>query len=238
MAEIVCKLDNAQLPVRTRSAFIDWEVLQGEAWLLDGGVGAGKTTLIKTLTGLINPLSGRVTLFGNELRRLSQRRLLRLRERIAVLFEHDGLIASWTVRENLILPHRYRGTLGDVDIFEQRAVQELLEIGETKALMEERVSHLTGRQRRRIALLRVLLAQPELVLIDDLPLYLNPDEPDTESLLERLCDGRRTVIACAPASWRRYFRNSRPSIAQLGVRGLEFFIDHIDRSMLARESRQ
>lgn len=200
-----------------RSPSIDWHVEQGDIWLLDGNVGSGKTTLIKLLSGLIKPASGRVVLFGSDIHRLSQRRLARLRERLGVVFERDGLIASWTVGENLVLPLRYRGSLKNPEEFDRHIETELMAIGESTALLGHRVSQLTGRQRRRIALLRTVLLEPELVLMDDLPLYLHADEPETAVLLERLTGDGTTLIACAPATWARYFPEQRSHIAHLDL---------------------
>ncbi|KAA3627325.1 MAG: ATP-binding cassette domain-containing protein [Proteobacteria bacterium] len=217
MREPICHLDRVRLPVAGSSPVIDWQVRRGDVWLIDGSVGSGKSTLIKLLAGLIRPAAGRVSIFGSDLHRLAQRKLLHLREKIGVIFERDGLIASWTVGENLLLPLRYRGTIDDPGLLAQRIETELTAMGEARTLLSQRVSHLTGRQRRRIALLRILLLQPELVLMDELPLYLNAEDSDTEAVLARLTESGRTLIACAPSSWARHFPFHPPRIAQLEI---------------------
>lgn len=219
MPEVVCQLEQVRLPVMGRAPLIDWRVHSGEVWLLDGDVGSGKTTLIKLLTGLIKPAAGRVSLFGADIHRLSHRKLLRLRERLGVVFERDGLIASWTVGDNLMLPLRYRDGRAAPATLQQRIASELVAMGESERLLDQRVSQLTGRQRRRVALIRTVLLQPELVLMDDLPLYLHADGDDTGAVLERLTPANRTLIACAPAAWARHFPGRRVLSARLAVDG-------------------
>lgn len=134
-----------------------------------------------------------------------------------------------------MLPLRYRGATDDPATLYRRIETELTVIGEAKALLSQRVSHLTGRQRRRIALLRILLLRPELVLLDELPLYLNADESDTGTVLARLTEANRTLIACAPASWTRYFPFRPPHIARLEID--RFYIDAGNESATELASR-
>ncbi len=236
MHESVCELTGVQLPVAGQSPLVEWRVQAGEVWLLDGAAGSGKTTLIKLLAGLIQPAAGRVSLFGTDIQHLPQRKLLRLREKLGVVLERDGLIPSWSVAENLLLPLRYRSARQRPAELERWVSGELAALGEPPALLGQRVSQLTGRQRRRVALLRILLLRPQLLLMDDLPLYLPPDEPDTEMLLARLMDGDRTLIACAPAAWASRFGALRPHRAHLGPDA--FRIDRTPPATVVSDARR
>ncbi len=196
MSEPVCELREILMPHQRGPVPIDAWVGAGEVLLIGGASGAGKTTLLKILLGLINPRGGRVRLFGHELERLSQRALLRLRQRVGVAFEHDGLLPNWDVAENLALPlHHQRG------LSARAARQRILEFARRcefeLVLLVRRVADLTGQQRRRVAIMRALIAEPELVVIDDFGAYVPADETERERLRATLAASAATLVCVA-----------------------------------------
>ncbi len=193
---------------------LNLSVRSREVVLLEGGMGSGKSTLIKLIAGLIRPKAGSVHLFGEDIAALSQKSLLKLRERLGVVLERDGFIASWSVRENLLLPLRYRQP--DEDTAHEAKIRNgLASIGESESVLDQRITQLTGRQRRRLALLRVLLLEPELMLLDELPTYLSVEETETSRILAAMNQANCAIIASAPASWSRHFPGRKVSITSL-----------------------
>ncbi|GAB4348294.1 MAG: hypothetical protein Kow006_08840 [Gammaproteobacteria bacterium] len=214
MPDRVCELRELILPITPEPAALDLGVSRGEVMLLDGGMGSGKSTLLKLICGLLRPRRGNVKLFGEDLARVSQRKLIRLRQRLGVVFERDGLIGSWSARENLLLPLRYRAPRDNAG--NEARIRAVLErVGESEAILDHKVTELTGRQRRRLALLRALVLEPELMVLDELPTYLDTDDTATASLLEALIGSECTLIAAAPASWSRFFPGRKVVIARL-----------------------
>lgn len=214
MADAVCRLKDLALPVDSSASVLTMSVEPRDLVLLEGGMGSGKTTLLKLIAGLIRPAGGSVELFGQDLAKLSRRRLLRLRERLGVVFERDGLIASWGVCENLLLPLRYREP-GDDSAHLARIHRWLERVGEAPEVLDQHVAQLTGRQRRRLALLRAMVLEPALMLLDELPTYLNADEAETLRIVKTLNAAECAIIACAPASWARLFPGRRVRVAKL-----------------------
>lgn len=218
MPDTVCTLDNLVLPIEPEPLALNLSVGRGEVLLLDGGMGSGKSTLLKLICGLIRPRRGSVRLFGEDIAMLSQRKLTKLRQRLGAVFEKDGLIASWSVQENLMLPLRYRAPK-DRHLNEKKIRDGLIQVGESPDLLPLQVTQLTSRQRRRLALLRVLILEPELMVLDELPTYLDADEAETTRILQAMNRADSTLIASAPASWSRLFQGRKVTLARLDSGG-------------------
>jgi ABC-type ATPase involved in cell division len=146
-----------------------FRVARGERWLLRGPSRSGKSPLIKTLSGLISPGAGRVALFGVDLHDVAPSSLLALRRRCGMVFAMDGLMPAWTGFENLALPLRYHDRM---PLPEGAAL--IAEVAARYAVptewLDNPVAGLNAEQRLALALLRAVLGQPELLLIDGVPL--------------------------------------------------------------------
>lgn len=216
MPDPVCQMQALCLPVSGPGRPVDQCLMPGDVLLVDGAPEAGKSTLLKVLAGLLHPRSGEAILFGRHLRNESPAGLRRLRERLGVVFERDGLIPSWSVLDNLLLPLRYRRP--DRENEHRARLDDCLPvIHEPADILSKRVSTLTARQRRRLALLRALLLEPTLLLLDDLPNHLGDNEVAVNGILAHLNDGQRTIVACAPARWREHFSGDRVYTLHLGT---------------------
>ena len=174
--DVACRLGALDLQVAFSTA--------GEVTALFGRSGAGKTTVINCIAGLLRPDRGRIVLDGEPL--LDTGRGIdvpRHRRRIGYVFQDARLFPHLTVRRNLLYgrwfaqrAHR-RGSLDEV--------VELLGIG---PLLERRPGLLSGGERQRVAIGRALLAGPRLLLLDE-PLASLDQARKAEILpyLERLC---------------------------------------------------
>jgi phospholipid/cholesterol/gamma-HCH transport system ATP-binding protein len=138
---------------------------QGRITVLLGGSGAGKSTLLRLVGGLNRPDRGRVCVAGQEVHRLGQRELYRVRERIGMLFQGGALLDSMTIFENVALPLREHSRLSEEEIV-ARVGRRLSAVGleDTEQLLPRQLS---GGMLRRAALARAIVNDPEIVLCDE-----------------------------------------------------------------------
>lgn len=157
---------------------VDLEVEPGEAVAIVGAGGSGKSTLLRLASRLVAPAAGTVTLDGQDVAAFE---IDHLRRRVAVLEQHPALFDR-TLRENLVLDGR---AVEPARL--ARAIKDA-ELDEVVARLPGGLDHrlagggaLSGSERRRVALARVLLADPDVVLIDELEAGL--PQSQAESLL-------------------------------------------------------
>ena len=130
---------------------------------LFGASGAGKTSLVNMIAGLVRPDRGRIALDGETLFDDAARvNVPAWRRRIGYVFQEGRLFPHLTVRHNLIYGRWMGGHPADAKAFAH--VVELLDIG---ALLDRRPGKLSGGERQRIAVGRALLTRPRLLLLDE-----------------------------------------------------------------------
>jgi phospholipid/cholesterol/gamma-HCH transport system ATP-binding protein len=130
-----------------------------------GGSGAGKSTLLRLVGGLERPDSGSVRVAGEEVGRLAERHLFRVRSRIGMLFQGGALLDSMTVFDNVALPLREHTPLSEPEIAE-RVGERLAAVG-LPDVSDLFPRHLSGGMARRAALARCIVMDPEIVLCDE-----------------------------------------------------------------------
>lgn len=145
----------------------------GENLAVLGKSGSGKSVLIKCIIGLIKPDSGSIRVFDHEVGSLKQDALDELRRRVGFLFQSNALYDSMTVRENLEFPlRRHHAQLKGEDT--SAAVQQALSDVGLEHTIDMMPSELSGGMRKRIALARTLILQPEIILYDEPTTGLDP----------------------------------------------------------------
>jgi branched-chain amino acid transport system ATP-binding protein len=152
-------------PVRAVDG-VSFEVPEGSVTAVLGANGAGKTSLLRTITGLVRPSAGSVKLAGQDITRLPVEEIVR--RGMAHVPEGRGVIAELTVAENLRLGGLWRG----------RKAAPLQEIYELFPRLEERerqpASRLSGGERQMLSIGRALMARPRVLLLDEPSLGLAP----------------------------------------------------------------
>jgi len=137
----------------------------GEITVVLGGSGAGKSTLLRLIGGLIRPDAGSVRVAGQDVGRLSERRLFEMRERIGMLFQGGALLDSMSVFENVALPLREHTKLSEAEITAE--VSRRLEAVGLRGTGDLYPRQLSGGMNRRAALARAVVTDPEIVLCDE-----------------------------------------------------------------------
>jgi molybdate transport system ATP-binding protein len=158
---------------------------EGRVTGLFGASGAGKTSLINMIAGLLRPDRGIIAVDGETLDDTGARTHVPVhRRRIGYVFQDARLFPHLDVRQNLDYGRRMNGLAEDGA--QHRRVTELLDIGN---LLDRRPGRLSGGERQRVALGRALLSRPRLLLLDE-PLGSLDDERKEEILpyLVRLRD--------------------------------------------------
>jgi branched-chain amino acid transport system ATP-binding protein len=191
-------------PVRAVNG-VSLSVPEGSVTAVLGANGAGKTSLLRTITGLVRPTSGTVTFAGEDITRLSVEQIVR--RGLAHVPEGRGVIAELTVTENLRLGGLWRGR----DAARAEEIYELF-----PPLRERRgqpASTLSGGERQMLSIGRALMARPRALLLDEPSLGLAPRlVAQIMGMIRRLADGFGLAVLLVEQNAR-----SALSIADRGV---------------------
>jgi osmoprotectant transport system ATP-binding protein len=141
---------------------IDLDCPQGQTQVLIGTSGCGKSTLLRMIIGLVTPDAGTVIF---EKRPLAEQALATVRQRMGYMIQEGGLFPHLTVRENAAIVPRYLGW--PLDRTNAR-INELLALTQLPASMLGRYPRqLSGGQRQRVSLMRALMLDPDVLLLDE-----------------------------------------------------------------------
>ena len=147
-----------------------------------GKSGTGKSVLIKCIVRLLEPDSGTISVFGEEVTTADSEQLTEIRKKIGFLFQSGALYDSMTVRQNLEFPlKRIKKDLTSDEI--ELKVKEVLENVGLPDAIDKMPSELSGGQRKRISLARTIIVDPEIILYDEPTTGLDPITSDEISLL-------------------------------------------------------
>jgi putative ABC transport system ATP-binding protein len=141
----------------------DWQVAQGERWLVLGASGSGKTTLLHILAGLVRPSEGQVEVSGENILKLEGARLDRWRaSTVGIVLQALHLMKHLSVRDNLRLA-QYLAHMPQDDARIADALSAL-GVGEKAA---RRPSELSQGEQQRVAIARAVVNRPKLLLADE-----------------------------------------------------------------------
>lgn len=144
---------------------VSLEVKRGEVISIVGPSGAGKTTLLQLIGTLDKPSSGKIFFNGEELSRMSNKRLATFRNRhIGFVFQFHQLLPEFTALENITIPALIAGR--DRKEAEKEAM-ELLKIMKLEERANHKPSEMSGGENQRIAVARALINHPDVILADE-----------------------------------------------------------------------
>jgi phospholipid/cholesterol/gamma-HCH transport system ATP-binding protein len=142
---------------------ISFQLERGETKALLGVAGSGKSTILKLTMGLVKPSRGNIWVLGQEVSAMREEDLFELRRKLGMVFQESALFDSLTVRDNVA----YR--LIEENVPEEtieRRVEEALRFVELEHTLNMFPGELSGGMRRRVAIARAIVDQPEIVLYD------------------------------------------------------------------------
>jgi phospholipid/cholesterol/gamma-HCH transport system ATP-binding protein len=143
---------------------ISFRLPHGETKALFGVAGSGKSILLKLALGLMKPDAGHIFVLGEDVTEMSENELFALRRQIGMVFQESALFDSRTVRENVAFRLIEEGNVSADEI--ERRVREALSFVELERTVDMFPSELSGGMRRRVAIARAIVTQPDILLYD------------------------------------------------------------------------
>ncbi len=143
---------------------ISFHLARGETKAIFGVAGSGKSTILKLVLGLIKPDAGDIQVLGKDVTQMKEEELFELRGKIGMVFQESALFDSMTVRENVAFRLMEEHDVPEEEI--DRRVREALSFVELERTVDMFPSELSGGMRRRVAIARAIITQPEILLYD------------------------------------------------------------------------
>jgi arginine/lysine/histidine transport system ATP-binding protein len=193
--EPMIKIENLSKQFKDNVIFSDVnaEVYKGDVISLLGPSGAGKSTFLRCINMLGEPTSGKILLDGKDLVSSSPKELIKLRTHIGMVFQSFNLFDNKTILDNITLaPMKVKGI--SKEAAEKRAHELLTMVGlDDKANVYP--SSLSGGQAQRIAIVRALAMDPEVILFDEPTSALDPEKVgEVLDVMKQLAHDNMTMI--------------------------------------------
>ena len=160
---------------------IDLTINDGEIFGIIGLSGAGKSTLVRCINLLERPTSGAVVVDGNDLMKMPQKELLRMRRSIGMIFQGFNLLEQRNIMGNVCYPLEIAGVPKQEA---KKRAAELIEMVGLSDRMKSYPSQLSGGQKQRVAIARALATNPRYLLCDEATSALDPNT--TKQILDLL----------------------------------------------------
>jgi len=160
---------------------ISFDVKKSEVFVIMGGSGSGKSTVIKHIIGLLKPTSGKIYIDNVDITSLKDTELIEFRKKIGYLFQEGALFDSLKVWENVGFYYLENTKMPEKDIY--NLAKEKLALVGLKDIENLYPSQLSGGMRKRVSLARAISYNPEIILYDEPSSGL---DPVTSAMIDRL----------------------------------------------------
>ena len=172
---------------------VDLTIGRGETKIILGPSGVGKSTILKAVLGLLKPKRGEIHILGRELSKLSERELVKVRLRMAIVFQQGALFDSMTVGENVSYRLREHQILPETGI--QTRVTDVLRFVGLEGAAKLKPAQLSGGMKKRVAIARALAPAPDIFLFDEPTVGLDPvNAYNIEQLILKLKVRNVTIV--------------------------------------------
>ena len=151
---------------------VSFTLQTGHTKIFLGASGAGKSTILRLILGLLKPDAGRIFVNGDRVDNMNEDDLMRVRADLGMVFQEGALFDSLTVRENVGYKLFEESSLPLEDV--NRRVEEVLGFVRLSEFIDRMPSELSGGQRRRVAIARAMTAKPRILLYDEPTTGLDP----------------------------------------------------------------
>lgn len=151
---------------------LNFELFQGECFVIMGRSGCGKSTLLRLITGLIRPTSGRIEIEGVDAGTLTQLEWRKIRYKMGMVFQSSALFDSLNVYENVAFGLRNK-KMPEPEIRE-RVYNSLSIVGLEESIAAKMPAELSGGMKKRTAIARAIAFEPPILLYDEPTTGLDP----------------------------------------------------------------
>lgn len=185
------RFENVTKRLGTRNVLdgINLDIRPGETYVICGPSGMGKSVTLKHMVRLLTPDAGRVFVGEDCVSESRGRELERIRARFGVLFQSGALLQWLNVADNVALPLREHTDKSEEEI--EHLVREKLRLVELEDAYDKSPADLSGGMRKRVALARAIITQPEIILYDEPTSGL---DPVTSRTIDTLIDNLRQEL--------------------------------------------
>lgn len=150
---------------------VSFGVRYGEAKIVMGGSGTGKSTLLRLVLGLLKPDSGQIFVDGEDITPFSEEQMMEVRSKIGMVFQEGALFDSLSVYDNVAFRLRER-RVKEAEI--EQTVLRMLRFVDLEDAVDKMPNQLSGGMRRRVGIARALVGNPKIILYDEPTAGLDP----------------------------------------------------------------
>lgn len=170
---------------------VNLSVNPGESLVIIGGSGSGKSVLLKSILGLLDPTSGQIIIDGEETTHLHEKKRYELMKKFGMLFQGGALFDSMPIWENICFVQRQEGM--SVQEAKALAIEKLAMVGLGDHVADQRPSELSGGMQKRVSLARAISLEPEIIFYDEPTTGL---DPITSDVINDLIIKMRDELGC------------------------------------------